>query len=258
MTTSAFGIEHGRSGIAKAGSREREKHYGRMAAATGTMGGATGALGGVSYGIGRAEAKGKDPVGFLTRRTARSKPVSHAVKMKVLPAIGAEHRWQGKASGALGAGTLAVAGGYKLKQRRERQRLGMSKRSSSRSSPAFSEKTKRRAGDVALGAGTAGTAGTVGYFGARTIPNYAYGSAGGAMDAAAKQRTLHNIRRTRTRATPNQVSWLKQGRNTHLRLSGVKGSGAAAATVAAGAGAAGLAELGRHGVHSVRNRKRTS
>lgn len=246
MTTSAFGVEHG--GVSKAaGSKEREKHYGRMAAATGTAGGATAALGGVSYGLGRAEGKGKDPVGFLTRRTARSKPVSHAVKMKVLPAIGAEHRWQGKASGALGAGTLALAGGYKLKQRKERQAMGK----------ALSEKTKRRAGDTALGAGTAATAGTAGYFAAKTVPGYALGAAGGAMDAASKQRTLHNIKRTGTRATPNQVGWLKQGRNTHLRLTGVKGAGAVGATVAAGAGGLGLAEMGRHGVHSIKNRKRT-
>jgi hypothetical protein len=224
---SAFGVDHG--GVSKRDD-ERAKHYGRMAAATGTLGGTAAAVGAGAGAIGLAESKGHDPVGFLPQRSARHKPASHAVKMRVLKPLSRDHGRQAAVLGGLSAGTLAISGAYKHKQNKALAKRDLG----------------RKATDAGLAAGTTGAAGATGYYGVRQGKVYAQGAYAGGKTASYAHHDIRSAKQGRYKATAAHLAHLKSTRNTGLRMAATKGAGAVGTGVAGAAGAAGLFELGRN------------
>lgn len=237
MSTSAFGVEHG--DIYK-GNSEREKHYGRMAGATGVTGGLLGANAIGSGVVGHLEARGKDPMGFVHAEHGARK-VSHERRMKILKPMADAHRWQAKTLGGIGAAALATSGAYKYKQKKERKARAVAKAYNVQE-----HKGARRATDVAAGAGAVGT----GALAVRKVPGFAHMLSNQADEWGKEAIGAHHVIAGKHRgaidASKAELKAAHRTRKIGARVYAVKKPAAVALMGSTAAGGAGLYELGRH------------
>jgi len=234
---SAFGVDHG--GVVSKKDKDRAGHYGQMAGTLGTLGATSGGLAAGSGIVGRMEGKGKDPMHF-TSTGQGEKPMKAAVKARILAGNAKAHRWQSKTAGGLAAGSLALAGGYKLKQKRERE---------------LSKRDRRNAGDRASSAGLAAGTAATGAAGLGVGAKFAEQIGGQANIAGQDARSSHHLlaghKLGAVDMDPKEVKWHKWNRKAGLKVAGIKGAGALAAGAAAATGGAALYE----GARGARKRK---
>lgn len=232
---SPFGVEHPGVTFSKK-DKERAEHYGRMAGTLGATGGAAGGLAIGSGTVSRMERKGKDPMHFTNPRWEGDKKLSPGAKARILAGHSAAHKWQSKTAGSLAAGSLALAGGYKLKQKKE-----------------LAKRDKRgRASDVALGTGTA-AAGATALGGGAAFGHQIGGQAHLAgQEARSSHHTLAGEKLGAWDLDPAERKFHLTHRRANLKVAGVKGAGALAAGTAAATGGAALYSLGRRGGQKAR------
>jgi len=214
MSMSAFGVEHGE--IYKAG-REHDRQMSNTLAG---VGGTSAAVGVGSRTVGHLEGKGKDPMGFTLRESHKMKPMVPAHRARVLEINRAAHFKQSRYAGGLAAGSLALAGAYKVKQKK-REKAALSK----------GRKTDIAADTAAVGTGGAAIAGGGYAAHALGVPAYAGGVTAQAMD-----HNLRSVKNKKMRMGAKELAHTKNLRKTGLRIAGVKGAGSLAGVGVAGLG----------------------
>jgi hypothetical protein len=220
-------------------SRERHKGnihkadeaqgYRRKKNTMNAIGGGSAAMGATAGGIGLAEHKGKDPMGYTRTWAAETgRKVTPRMRSQVLGSVARGHRQQAIAAGALGAGALALGHGYK---KREQTAIGK----------ALSQKTKdrgQRAGSAGVGTAAVGAGGYNAQFLGRHVA-----SDQRKLRASHHLVALHNMGEVGMGA--KDLAEQKAVRRITGRRIGIKGAGALASAGIAGAGGKAIYEAAR-------------
>jgi len=245
MYTSGFGVEHWETSelVSK---KDKEKSYGRQANTLAGLGATTAGLGTGSKIVGRMEDKGKDPMGFVSiRESPNAKKIRPEVRARVLAGNAAAHHTQAKVAAGLTAGSLALAGGYKYAQKKERQK---------KLSKALKPETKRKARDAALDAGTVGVSGAsiagAGAMGRSLAPAVK----AHAPNAYWSHRAIKEHESGKYKVGPRTLANFKNNRKVSGRVAGVKGAGTLAAAGIAGLGGKSIYDVG---ARRVKDRKKS-
>lgn len=251
---SAFGVDH--SLVAKKeGDSQRTQHYGRMAGITGTIGGIAGGTSLAALGTMKAERKGHDPMGFIEPNSPEKKPLSEipmGVRARVLRRAADEHKWMAQRGAVAGGAGLALAGGYKLRQRAERHKQAQLTKAAYKPD---TRSKKAKAADTGLGAGALGLGGATAWEGqhaARAMGEHV-------KEAYHNARWGHHIAAGAKMAQsdwpfePEHVKWAARQRKVHARAAALKAPVVAGAGVMTAAGGLGAYELARNRASRHRN-----
>lgn len=225
---SAFGVEHS---VSKRDS-DRTRHYGQMAASTGTVGAGSALLGAGTAAVGLSEKAGKDPFGLSQRKYYNQKPLSSAAKKKLLRPIGRTRLKHSKYMLGLGAAGLGASHVYQRERRKELAK---------RDDRTKSERKKALA--VAVGGGAvSGTAAGLG-------SHWSTEMKGGVRRGIRQAREAHHVvagQKLGALVTrPGELQFNRAKRAAGVRSVALKVPAAALAGTTVAAGGAGLYELGR-------------
>ena len=210
---SAFGVEHGEFSKADQATKDR-----RTANTLAGMGGAATGLGAATAGIGYAEHKGKDPMGFIhTWGQQLGRRPSAGARAHVLRSVARGHGVQAAAAGGLGATSLGLSHAYRKKSKQV--------------SKAVNEKdASLRAGTAAVG----GTAAGLGGYNAQFLGGHV-AEHQKKFRAAHHLVALHNM--NEVELAPKELKETLKTRRISGRVAGIKGAGAVASAGIADAAA---------------------
>ena len=176
-------------------------------------------------------------MGFTMRDSHKDKPMVPAHRARVLDINVKAHGRQAKIAGGLAAGSLALGGAYKYKQKRLSKAAGSSR-----------DRVKR-AGNAALDTGAVGVGATQVGAGGYMAGMLGRAAVGHADNIRVQRHNLASANKGAIAMGAKERAWATQGLKTSRRVIGVKGAGALAS--------AGVAGMGGKTVYEATRRKKS-